>query len=296
MLFLGIKKLGMSRMAWSKKVFMKVGVFPVRDHYYEPFFNPKHLRFSLRKDRELPGIDFNDHEQLQLLSRFNYNEELKKMPTEKSAHVEFYYHNPSIGPGDAEYLYNMIRLFKPAKIIEIGCGYSTLMAMNAVKRNEEENHNYSCDYICVEPYENEWLEKSGLKVTREKVENIDKKIFLDLKANDILFIDSSHITRPQGDVLFEYLEILPILKRGVLVHIHDIFTPKDYLDEWVLGDVKLWNEQYLLEAFMTFNKEYRIVGALNYLKHHYSNEISAKCPVLANRREEEPCSLWLVKS
>lgn len=295
-LFLGIRKLGMQRMVWSKRIFMKIGVFPIRDHYYEPLFNPKHLRRSLRKDRVLPGIDFNDREQLQILNKFNYNEELKKIPLKKIDLLEFYYRNPSIGPGDAEYLYNMIRLFKPGKIIEIGCGHSTLMAVNAVNQNKEENKNYFCEYICVEPYENEWLERLQLKVIREKVENIDKKFFLDLEASDILFIDSSHMIRSQGDVLFEYLEILPILKKGVLVHVHDIFTPKDYLDEWVLGDVKLWNEQYLLEAFLTFNREYRVIGALNYLKHRYPKEISAKCPILANNANEEPCSFWMVKS
>lgn len=283
-------------MVWSKKIFMKVGVFPIRDHYYEPLFNPKHLKKSLRKDRELPGLNFNDSEQLQILNKFNYNKELEKIPKEKTDLLEFYYRNPSIGPGDSEYLYNMVRLFKPRKIVEIGCGYSTLMAINAVRQNKKENQDYFCEHVCIEPYENKWLESLNLKVFREKIENIEKKILKDLEANDILFIDSSHIIRPQGDVLFEYLEILPILRKGVLVHIHDIFIPKDYLDEWVLKDVKLWNEQYILEAFLTFNNEYRIIGALNYLKHHYSKEIYNKCPILANETNEEPCSFWLVKA
>jgi len=75
-----------------------------------------------------------------------------------------------------------------------------------------------------------------------------------------LFIDSSHIIRPQGDVLFEYLEILPILNAGVFVHIHDIFTPKDYLSEWILDGKVFWNEQYLLEAFLSFNTCFKIMG------------------------------------
>lgn len=295
-LLLRIRKLGMQRMVWSKKIFMKAGVFPISDHYYEPLFNPKHLKKSLRKDRELPGLNFNDSEQLQILNKFNYNEELKKIPIEKTDLLEFYYRNPSIGPGDSECLYNMIRLFKPRKLVEIGSGHSTLMAINATRQNNKENQDYFCEHVCIEPYEMDWLEKLELKVIRERVENIDKRFFSNLEANDILFIDSSHIIRPQGDVLFEYLEILPILKQGVLVHIHDIFTPKDYLDEWILEDIKLWNEQYLLEAFMTFNSEYRIIGALNYLKHNYCKELSAKCPILANELDEEPCSFWLIKT
>ncbi len=295
-LFLGIRRLGLRRMIWSRKIFMKIGIFPIRDHYYEPLFNPKHLRLSLRQDRVFTGINLNDEEQLAILERFSFNEELKKIPLEKTKNLEFYYHNPSIGLGDAEYLYNMIRLFKPKKIIEIGSGNSTLMTINAVNQNKKENHKYSCKHVCIEPYEMDWLEKSDLKIIRERVENIDKQIFSNLEANDILFIDSSHIIRPQGDVLFEYLEILPILKQGVLVHIHDVFTPKDYLDEWIIEDIKLWNEQYLLEAFMMFNNEYRIIGALNYLKHHYLKELSAKCPILANKRDEEPCSFWMIRN
>ena len=290
-----VRKAGMHRMIWSKRVLMRVGVFPITDHYYEPLFNPRHLKSSLRADRALPGIDLNDNQQLELLSRFNFNEELKKIPLEKTSNLEFYYDNPSIGTGDSEYLYNIIRLFKPKRVLEIGSGNSTLMAINAIRQNNNEDQHYSCEHVCVEPYECEWLEKLGIKIIRQKVEDIDKKTFSALEANDILFIDSSHIIRPQGDVLFEYLEILPILKKGVLVHVHDIFTPKDYLDDWVLKYIKLWNEQYLLEAFLTFNRDYKIIGALNYLKQHYFKELSAKCPMLANEVNQEPCSFWLVK-
>ena len=117
-----------------------------------------------------------------------------------------------------------------------------------------------------------------------------------MQSNDILFIDSSHVIRPQGDVLFQYLEILPILNSGVLVHIHDIFTPKDYLDEWVFDYHRLWNEQYLLEAFLTFNQHYRIIGALNYLRHHHFEALASKCPVFARQDNREPGSFWLMKT
>lgn len=290
-----IRKISTKRMRFSKKIFKMVGVLPIRDHYYEPLFNPRHLRYSLREDRILSGIDFNIKEQLEIISKFRYDKELSEFPLHKTNALEFYYYNGSFGPCDAQYLYNIIRLYKPKQIIEIGSGYSTLMAINAVRRNKKDDQNYFCDHVCIEPYEADWLEKIGLKIIRERVENINKDFFLDLEANDILFVDSSHIIRPQGDVLFEYLEILPILKRGVLVHMHDIFTPKDYLDEWILEDIKLWNEQYLLEAFLTFNREYKIIASLNYLKHNYFSEISRACPILKNMPDEEPCSFWITR-
>ncbi len=102
--------------------------------------------------------------------------------------------------------------------------------------------------------------------------------------------------RPQGDVLFEYFEILPILKPGVLIHIHDIFTPKDYLEEWIQS-VCFWNEQYVLEAFLSYNSEFKIIGALNFLKHHYPDELTEACPVLRQQLEfREPGSFWLTRA
>ena len=263
-----IRRAGIGKV--SDKIFMSVGVLPISDHYYQPMINPKkHLKKSLRDDRELPGINFNIDEQLSLLSNFNYNEELKKFPLKKEQDIEFNYDNDSYESGDAEYLYNMIRHFKPSRIIEIGSGYSTLMARNAIKKNQTENPEYTCNHNCIEPYEMPWLQKLEIELVRELVENVDISFFQKLQENDILFIDSSHIIRPQGDVLFEFLEILPNIQSGVLIHVHDIFTPKDYLDNWVFKDHRLWNEQYLLEAFLTSNSDFRIIGALNFLSHNY---------------------------
>ena len=188
----------------------------------------------------------------------------------------------------------MIRLFKPKRIIEIGSGSSTLMAKNAIYKNKSESNDYICEHICIEPYEQPWLNHIGVKVIRKKVETIELNFFSSLKKNDILFIDSSHIIRPQGDVLFEYLEILPSLNEGVIVHIHDIFTPKDYLDEWF--SEYFWNEQYLLEAFLSFNKDFRIIGATNYLSHKYNVQFSEKCPVYKMQVGREPGSFWIIKN
>jgi predicted O-methyltransferase YrrM len=277
----------------TKNILFKVGVFPIIDHYYEPLFNPKYLKRSLRLDRNLPGIDFNIPVQLEILSQFNYNEELLKFPMDKVDNkIEYCYNHGPFGPGDSEYLYNMIRLFKPCKIIEIGSGSSTLMAINALKKNKEENTAYVCEHICIEPYEHSWLKECNVKVVRNLVEDVGKELFSELGKNDILFIDSSHIIRPQGDVLFEYLELLPILKRGVMVHIHDIFTPKDYPDEWV-KTATLWNEQYLLEAFLSGNKEFEIIGATNFLSHHYYEKFAEKCPVFGTKENIEPGSFWI---
>ena len=276
----------------NSKIFMKLGLLPVRDHYYQPLINPgRHLTKSLREDRNLPGINFNVEEQLAMLQSFDYNHELEEFSLDKKNDFEYYYKNGSFESGDAEFLYNMIRHKKPSLFVEIGSGFSTLMASSAIRKN-----NIPCEHICIEPYEVQWLNQLNVQVIRKKVEEVDMEIFKRLEKNDILFIDSSHIIRPQGDVLFEYLEILPQLKSGVIIHIHDIFTPKDYLDEFVFKYHYLWNEQYLLEALLSNNNNYRIIGSVNYLRHHYFEELSAKCPILQHQKYREPGSFWMVKN
>jgi Methyltransferase domain len=290
-----IKQRGIGKV--NDKILMSVGMLPLIDNYYEPLINPKkYLVNSLRNDRKLNGIDFNIDEQLKLIENFKFNQELAQFPVEKNENVNFFHNNGSYSYGDAEYLYNIVRYFKPSKFIEIGSGNSTLMVRNAVKANQFENKNYTCSHICIEPYEQPWLEQLGVQVIREKVELLDYSIFQQLEKNDILFIDSSHIIRPEGDVLFEYLELLPLLSPGVIVHIHDIFTPKNYLDHWVITEHRLWNEQYILEAFLTLNKEFRIIGALNFLRHNYSNEFDKKHPLSAQNKDHEPGGFWIQRN
>ncbi len=270
---------------------MRIGLLPVRDHYYQPLVNPKkHLKHSLKDDRELPGIKLNIDEQLSLLKGFQFNEELTQFTKHKSSPLSYYYKNNSFESGDSEFLYNMIRHFKPKRIIEIGSGFSTLMSYAAITKNDND-----CELICIEPYEMPWLEELPINVIRKKIEDVDVNMFSSLKENDILFIDSSHIIRPQGDVLFEYLELLPSLNAGVIVHIHDVFTPKDYLEEFIYEYRFMWNEQYLLEAFLTFNSHFKIIGAVNYLKHHHWEALSNVCPMLKTEPDREPGSFWIQK-
>ena len=280
-----VRRVGIKRLPHSKAMLLRAGCFPVLDHYYEPSFRNAPIRELLSTPRDLPGIVWNVAGQLRLLASFSYNDELATVSRQERGRYEFYMENGAFGSGDAEYWYNLIRLKKPKRIIEIGSGFSTRMARRALKANELEDTGYHCEHILIEPYEHEWLEELDVTVIREKVENSDMRMFEKLEADDILFIDSSHIIRPRGDVIFEYLEILPTLDVGVIVHIHDIFSPKDYPAEWIVDEVRFWNEQYLLEAFLTSNSDWRIIGALNFLRHHNYGELKAKCPFLTEDRE-----------
>lgn len=289
-----LRHAGLDRLPTTRRVLQRARVLPIEHHYHEPLVYASDLHRPLNADRPLPGLDLNIDEQLTQLSCFSYQAELDAFPVLRRRPYEYYYRNGVFASGDSEYLYSIIRLLQPRRLIEIGSGLSTLMARAALDRNAQEG--VVAEHVCIEPYEFDWLEGLGIQVIREPIEACKLAIFDQLAANDILFIDSSHVIRAQGDVLFEYLELLPRLRPGVYVHIHDIFTPRDYLAPWLLERQWLWNEQYLLEAFLSFNKAFRVVGALNYLWHAHRAAVCAAFPVIAREPWREPGSFWIVRN
>lgn len=290
-----IRECGVERMPLSKFIFNLIGVFPIKDHYYEPHFNPKRIKGSLH-DRKLPAIQFDISSQKDLLNKFDYNEELKQFSFNKKSDDEFYFNNERFTVGDAEILYSMIRFFKPEKVFEIGSGMSTLIASSALKMNRMESNDYHYKHICIEPYPRSWLKKrNDITLVQKTLEEIGSEFFLELKENDILFIDSTHMIKPKGDVLTEYLEILPLINSGVVIHIHDIFTPRNYPDDWILNSVSFWNEQYLLEVILSYSDKFEVLLALNYLYHSDKDLLEEKCPFLKNHYTKEPRSFWLRK-
>ena len=276
----------------TRKVLDRFNIALLRHHYYSPVIIPSDIRQPLNAPRALPGLNLNVAKQLVLLQKFSYRDELLAIPLEKQSGQAFGYHNDAFESGDAEMLYNMIRHFKPRCIIEIGCGKSTLMALIAQKRNRLDDANYTCRHICIEPFEQPWLEKTGAEIIRNRIETLDTAITESLAANDILFINSSHVIRPQGDVEHEYLRLLGLLRPGVIIHAHDIFTPRDYPAAWVLEDRRLWNEQYLLEAFLSFNDSFEVLAAVNYLSHEHRDALRNACPILVKEPGREPGSFW----
>ena len=290
-----VRRIGLHHMPLCKNVLLRVGVFPVRNHYYEPQFDFRGMGSQLARERRLPGVDLNVEGQLRHLEQLRYADELQGIghgpPERNTEDLEFRFGNVTFESGDAEYWYQLLRALKPRRVFEVGSGHSTLMARRALARNRMDDPDYRCRHVCIEPYEMPWLERAGVEVVRERVEHLDPAMFAELEAGDVLFIDSSHVIRPQGDVVFEYLELLPTLQPGVIVHAHDIFTPRDYLQEWVVDRVRLWNEQYLLEAFLSHNRDWVVLGALNYLKHNHYARLQAVAPYMTPERE--PCSFYL---
>ena len=285
---------GVKKMPITKWVFLKMGLFPIVNHYYEPLFDYRKVSYK-RKNNTL--LDLKENDQLLFLnSLLPYSNELKNFPLVKTSdQVSYYYENGSFQYGDGELYYSVIRKNKPKRIIEVGSGFSTLIALEAIKKNREENSAGITQLTCIEPYEMPFLEGLEINLIREKIEDVNPSIFNALQNNDILFIDSSHVIRPGGDVNYLILKILPLLNKGVWVHFHDIFIPDNYPMEWLRDEFRLWNEQYLLEAFLMNNEAYEIVCAMHYLNDNFKKEVNNVFSILASQGKNAPSSFWIRK-
>lgn len=173
---------------------------------------------------------------------------------------------PGYGVIEAQSIYLFLRYFKPSKIIEVGCGLSTYCMLAASEKNKTESSvNYN--HICVEPYPKEWLRSAPIKLIENKVQNLNASFFDELNPGDLLFIDSSHQVRTGGDVSFLFLEIIPKLKAGVFIHVHDIYFPYLYPRDTLSTFIHPM-ESALLYALLNGNSKMEIMLSLSML--HYS--------------------------
>ena len=228
---------------------------------------------------ELVGIHMNEAAQLNLLRGFSkFRDEYQHFPAAKTQeHNKFYLGNGLFDGADALVAYCMIRHFQPRLIIEVGSGFSSLVLGQAAEKNK------NSDLICIEPFPREFLREGfpGLQsLIEKKVQDIGLEFFSQLASGDILFIDSSHTVKIGGDVNYLFLEVLPRLHPGVIVHVHDIFLPFEYRRDWVMDEFRFWTEQYLLRAFLTFNSEFEVLLANYYLSRYHEEHLRATFPNL----------------
>jgi len=250
----------------------KLGFHITLNHFYQPVPDTRSLSHKVwEKPSEMKGIDLRGVAQCELLESFasRYKKEYDVLPREKTPVPHQYYsNNGAFLAIDAGILYCMVRHFKPKRIFEIGSGNSTYLSAQASLKNSSEDPSYTCELVAMEPYPNAVLRAGFPGMTtlvQKKIQDVPLSEFSKLGENDILFIDSSHVLKTGSDVSFEYLEILPRLNKGVIVHIHDIFLPAEYPKEWILNNHTFWNEQYLLQAFLAFNSKYEVLLGANYM-------------------------------
>jgi predicted O-methyltransferase YrrM len=254
----------------------KYGINVTRNNYYSniPDLNTLSESAFTRKS-DLIGIDINEAEQIALFKLFvsKYKTEYDAWPLKSENYFDFNISQTSFRSVDSQILHCMIRHFKPAQVIEVGSGYSTMITAKALLCNEKENSK-SFNFTAIEPYPNENLKKGipGLTSIIDKfIQDVDLSVFNKLKENDVLFLDSTHTVKIDGDVNYEILELLPRLNKGVIVHIHDIFLPYEYPESWIRSGERIWLEQYLLQAFLCNNNSYKILWMSHYMHQDHSD-------------------------
>jgi hypothetical protein len=248
----------------------RLGFHITPNHYYEPIPDNRRIRETVwSEESNLPGLELNPQKIIELLNDFSLYKNEYDNPKNKKT-LRYGPNNRNYGPVDIEAYYCMIRHAKPDKIIEIGSGESTFIASFALEKNKTAD-GIGGNLTSIEPYPSPELKKSfpGHDFIKKEVQDVELSLFESLNKNDILFIDSSHVLKIGGDVQYEYLEILPRLKSGVLIHVHDIFMPSEYLKSWVLDSKRFFTEQYLLQAFLAFNNEFEIIFPGSYMHKHY---------------------------
>jgi Methyltransferase domain len=275
------------------RALQRLGINLTPNHFYWPVPDVAEL-----EKREWPiyptppGCNFHLREQVKLAGDFGsrYLPELgwSSEPIADSYH----YHNGYFESFDAEVAYCMVRHWKPRRIIEIGSGYSTRVMAQALHANLEQDQIRG-ELITVDPYP-ERLPENGLgdfvTVVPEQVQHLDIGLFEMLRADDILFIDSSHVVSVGSDVVREYLQILPRLNPGVLVHVHDIFLPSDYPRSAVLENLWFWSEQYLLQAFLAFNRDFQVLWSASAMQLSHAGVLARCFPNWTNSYMEMPVS------
>jgi predicted O-methyltransferase YrrM len=229
-------------------------------------------------EKATPGVDLRATAQLSLLDKLAPL--FGEIP-----HERYRVDNNMFAPADAALYHALLRHAPPRRVVEIGSGYSTAVLLDTAEQCE-----LKVDVTCVEPYPERLLgllrDGDDIRLIREPVQDAPLEIMTSLEADDILFIDSSHVAKAGSDVVWLLLRVLPRLAPGVLVHIHDVFWPFEYPQDW-LDEHRDWNEDYLVNAFLCDNNAWEMVLFGSWLWETYPSRIP---PAL---RDPKPGSLWI---
>jgi hypothetical protein len=267
-------------------------------HFYSPIPSFEDLKINETEIFEIPpavrGVDLNEQQQLDLLNRFK--EFYPDMPftVEKASGRRYFFENPNYSYTDAIILYCMIRHLKPRKIVEVGSGYSSCAMLDV---NELFfGNSIACTFI--DPYPQllrSIIKESDRERTRilgRKIQDVEVSIFRELEPSDILFIDSSHISKTGSDVNYILFKILPLIPAGVFIHFHDIFYPFEYPKDWAF-EGRAWNEAYLLRAFIQYNEAFKIRFFSTFLIHRHREIFETDLPLCLKNTGG---NLWLEKT
>jgi predicted O-methyltransferase YrrM len=268
--------------------------------YDSPLPDIRALKKNLKrwyKEDISPGIDWNLAGQLELCKSIAPYSSETSMPS--YADVQKQGFGWGYGEVEAHCLYMMLRHIKPARIMEVGSGTSTYFSFKAAEMNREAGA-IKCRLTCIEPYPREKLRafahEHDIDLRACEAQDVEITRFQELSANDVLFIDSSHVSKKDSDVDFLILEVLPRLHKDVTIHFHDIPfpMPTSPVDHYLFDQYVFWNEPALLKAFLMFNNTFQIILCQSYLHYVRPDALKALVPNY-NPQSHLPTSLWLRK-
>jgi predicted O-methyltransferase YrrM len=271
----------------------KMGYHLVSANFYSPIPTLAELEDHDWSRPISDTLRMDDAAQLDLLRRLApWTEELAQVPAEPivTRPHQYFWTNGTFDPTDAAIYYAVIREFGPRRIVEVGGGMSTMVAAQAAQRNWP---TVPTRVTCLEPYPAAILREGfpGLEqVIVERVQKVSIELFEDLRENDILFIDSTHVSKAGSDVNHLFFNVLPRLHSGVIIHFHDIFIPWDYPSDWITEKRLAWNEQYLLLGFLSCNPSFQILLGTSYMTRVHPDEVRRLFPVLPS---VGGCSFWI---
>lgn len=266
-------------------------------HYYSPIPSQAEIRADENRIFSIPagihGIDLNEKEQLRLLAIFkHYYKELPYKP-EKQRYLRYYLENSWYPYSDGICLYCMIRCANPSRIIEVGSGFSSAVMLDTNERFF--NHGITLTFIDPDPQRLESLlmeeDVQRVEIIPKRVQDVELDKFRSLQQGDILFIDSTHVSKAGSDVHYIFFEVLPIIQAGVYIHFHDVYYPFEYMKELIYEGFA-WNEAYLLRAFLQYNPAFKIVFFNTYLEHRFPEIFNEEMPLCM---KNPGASIWLQK-
>ncbi len=240
----------------------------VTGHYYSPLPSMKDTKNRKKSiyDKNIPeGIDLNYKEQVEKLELFSRMHE--EIPFyDHSRRIRFDINNNSFSYDDAPILHYMMRAVSPVRVVQIGVGASSACMLDTNDLYLNGKTGFCFIDVCLNDLKAILQDGDSSKITmiESMVQDVSLQVFEELESNDILFIDSSHIMKIGSDVHTIIFDILPHLKKGVHIHIHDVRYPFQYPEEDFQQKI-FWNEAYILRAFLQYNESFRISFWLNYL-------------------------------
>jgi hypothetical protein len=257
----------------------------VRRDFYSPVPALSEIPAAVFDRRSpLAGIEFDVDAQLAFL------QELGPFLAEFEPPRGFVWDNQMYGAVEADVLYAMVRHAKPARVIELGSGFSSLIIAAAVRRNAAEGSPVS--YRAYDPYAREFVRGGieGLEWRDRSATDVPLEEFDALRAGDVLFVDTTHTVKLGSEVNYVVLDVLPRLQPGVSVHFHDVVLPYEYPRAF-FDQGLYWAEQYLLQAFLAQNPSWEIVLALHALVRDRPAEVAAA--VRSYRPGPAPGAFWI---